>query len=101
VVAGVVAALLALGAVLAFVAPGFLRSTVFDQAALQDGVRRVLLEDYRYAQVEGVACGGPGEQIAVRVDAAFTCAATVDGAPVTVPVRVTTAEGTYEVDRPR
>jgi hypothetical protein len=100
-VAGAVAALLALGAVLAFITPGFLRPTVFDQAALQDGVRRVLLEGYRYARVEDVACGAPGERIAVRVDAAFTCTATVDGAPVTVPVRVTTADGTYEVDRPR
>ncbi len=100
VVAGLVVLLLAVGAVLAFVAPGFLRSTVFDQAALQDGVRRVLVEDYRYADVAGVACGAPGERIAVRVDAAFTCTATVDGAPVTVPVRVTTADGTYEVGRP-
>lgn len=100
VIGGVVLALLAIGAILAFVAPGFLRSTVFDQAALQAGVQRVLTDDYRYTGVGEVRCGTSGEIIRVETGAEFTCSTTIDGAPATIPVRVTSDTGDYEVSRP-
>ncbi|MBW0117944.1 DUF4333 domain-containing protein, partial [Pseudonocardia abyssalis] len=100
VVGAIVVALLVLGAVLAFVSPGFLNTTVFDQAALQTGVQRVLVEDYGYGVVGDVTCGAPGESIRVSDGAGFTCTTTIDGAPATVPVRVTSSTGDYEVSRP-
>ncbi|GAA3233903.1 hypothetical protein GCM10017691_29910 [Pseudonocardia petroleophila] len=100
VVGALVVALLVIGAVLAFVSPGFLNTTVFDQAALQSGVQRVLVEDYGYGVVGDVACGAPGEAIRVTDGATFTCTTTIDGAPATVPVRVTSSTGDYEVSRP-
>ncbi len=100
IIGGVVVALLAIGAVLAFVTPGFLRTTVFDQAQLQAGVQRVLTEDYRYTGVGEVRCGTTGEIIRVETGAEFTCSTTIDGAPATIPVRVTSDTGDYEVSRP-
>jgi hypothetical protein len=100
VLAGVAVLALAVFLVLGFVAPGFLRTTVFDQAALQSGVQRVLTDDYRYAGVGEVRCGTAGEVLEVRTGAQFTCSATIDGAPATIPVRVTSDTGDYEVSRP-
>lgn len=100
-VGGVVVALLAVGAVLAFVAPGFLNTTVFDQAALQSGVQRVLVEDYGYPTVGEVTCGDPAQgPIRVTAGASFTCSTTIDGAPAVVPVTITSGGGDYEVSRP-
>jgi hypothetical protein len=97
----VVVVLLGIGAVLAFVTPGFLNSTVFDQAALQSGVQRVLTDDYGYPAVGEVVCGDPAQgPIAVREGDTFTCATTIDGVPATVPVRITSGAGDYEVSRP-
>jgi hypothetical protein len=84
-------------AVLGFVAPGFFVTRVFDTAALQDGVQRVLTQDYRLANVAGVRCT---EGIRVEQGATFQCDATVDGAPVKVPVTITGSDGAYEVGRP-
>ena len=100
-IGGIVLALLAVGAVLAFVWPGFLNTTVFDQAALQSGVQRVLVEDYGYPVVGEVTCGeaaaGP---IRVVTGTTFTCTTTIDGATAVVPVEVTSDTGDYEVSRP-
>jgi Domain of unknown function (DUF4333) len=84
-------------AVLGFVAPGFFVTRVLDTAALQDGVQRVLTQDYRLANVAGVRCT---EGIRVEQGATFQCDATVDGAPVKVPVTITGSDGAYEVGRP-
>ena len=101
IVGAVVVVLLGIGAVLAFVTPGFLNSTVFDQAALQSGVQRVLTDDYGYPVVGEVVCGDPAQgPIPVRAGDTFTCATTIDGVPATVPVRITSGAGDYEVSRP-
>lgn len=101
VVGGIVVALLAVGAVLAFVWPGFLNTTVFDQAALQSGVQRVLVEDYGYPVVGDVTCGEAGAgPIRVVTGTSFTCTTTIDGTPSVVPVTVTSDTGDYEVGRP-
>jgi hypothetical protein len=101
VIGAVVVVLLGIGAVLAFVTPGFLNTTVFDQAALQGGVQRVLTDDYGYPAVGEVVCGDPGQgPIRVVEGATFTCTTTIDGAPATVPVRITSGAGDYEVSRP-
>lgn len=101
IVTGVLVALLAVGAVLAFVAPGFLRPVVFDQAALQTGVQRVLVDSYRITGVGEVLCGDPAQgPIRVRTGDVFTCSTTVGGAPVTVSVTITSGSGDYEVSTP-
>lgn len=102
IVACVVVALLAVGAVLAFVAPGFLRPVVFDQAALHSGVQRVLVEGYGVVGVGEVVCGDPTQgPIPVRAGDVFTCSTTVAGDPVTVSVTITSGSGDYEVSSPR
>lgn len=101
VVGAVVVALVAVFALLAFVAPGFLRSTVFDQVALQAGVQRVLIESYQIPAVGDVVCGDPAQgPIAVRTGDEFSCTALIDGAPVPVQARITSDSGDYEVVRP-
>ena len=70
---------------------------VFDSNALQTGVTKILTEDYGLANVSGVNCA---QNIKVTQGATFTCSANVDGKPVTVPVRVTSSAGDYEVGRP-
>jgi GNAT superfamily N-acetyltransferase len=80
--------------VLGFYRPGFFVTKVFDGNALQTGVTKILTEDYGLANVSGVNCG---QNIKVTQGASFTCSANVDGKPVTVPVRVTSSAGDYEV----
>jgi hypothetical protein len=83
-------------AVLGFVTPGFFNTRVFDAAALQEGVQRVLTQDYEL-DVSSVTCG---EGVRVEVGATFECQATIDGEQVTVPITVTSEDGGYEVGRP-
>lgn len=84
-------------AVLGFVTPGFFVTRVFDTAAVHAGVERVLTSDYGLQDVSGVTCG---ERIEVADGETFTCRATVGGEPVSVPVRITSDDGAYEVGRP-
>jgi hypothetical protein len=84
-------------AVLGFVTPGYFVRPLFETASLQAGVGTVLRDDYRIAAV-AVAC--PAE-VPVQADLRFSCNALVDGRQVPVSVRVLTAEGRYEVSRPR
>jgi hypothetical protein len=83
-------------AVLGFVSPGFFVSKVFDQAALQDGVQRILTQNYNL-DVSAVQCD---QGIHVQKGTGFECQATVDGAPVKVPITITSPDGAYEVGRP-
>jgi hypothetical protein len=83
--------------VLGFVAPGWFVTRVLDPDAVQGGVAKILTESYAVEAVADVRCPGDVE---VVVGATFTCDATVDGDPVTVPVRVTGGNGDYEVGRP-
>jgi hypothetical protein len=82
---------------LAFVAPGFLVTRVFDAAAMERDVARVLVEDHGIGGVTAVGCSG---QVRVVADTRFECTATIDGAAVAVPMRVVDDDGGYEVGRP-
>jgi Domain of unknown function (DUF4333) len=93
---GVALLVVAAVAVLGFVTPGFFVTKVFDSAAVQTGVQKVLTDSYGL-NVSSVTCG---KGIQVAQGASFTCDATVDGASVTVPIRVTSKDGNYEVGRP-
>ena len=90
-------ALVASGAVLGFVNPGLLVARVFDDEALQDGVRLILERDFHLAQVTELRC--PRHQpVSPRV--VFVCAVRINGAPATVPVVVQDEAGRYAVGRP-
>lgn len=95
---GVALAVLALVGLLGFVSPGFLVTRVFEAGALEAGVAQVLTRDYGYGEVADVRCG---DAVEVVEGARFACNATVDGAPVSVPVTVTSGDGEYAVGRPR
>jgi hypothetical protein len=82
---------------LGFVKPGFLLIKVLDPAAVQTGVQKVLTNDYEITGVGTVTC--PDKQRVVP-GGTFQCQAVVNGKPVTVPVRVTSDTGDYEVSRP-
>ena len=82
---------------LGFVTPGFFLIRVLDPAAVQTGVQKVLTNDYGLTGVDRVICGDGNR---VTAGTTFECRATVDGAQVTVPIRVTTDAGDYEVGRP-
>jgi hypothetical protein len=97
VLAGVAAAVVAAVFVLGFVVPGWFVTRVLDSAAVQEGVAVVLTDDYGADGVADVRCPGSVEIVA---GASFTCEATIDGDPITVPVRITNDDGGYEVGRP-
>jgi hypothetical protein len=92
-IAFVVVALLVLG----FVTPGWFVTRVFDATAVQNGVARVLTDDYAVGAVADVRC--PAD-VQVEAGATFSCDATIDGDPVTVPITVTDDDGGYQVGRP-
>lgn len=83
--------------VLGFVNPGLFVSRVFDDEALQDGVRLVLERDFHLTQVTELQC--PRRQ-PVEPHAVFLCAVRINGAPSTVPVVIQDAAGRYAVGRP-
>ncbi|MEU4311965.1 DUF4333 domain-containing protein [Nocardia sp. NPDC024068] len=68
-----------------------------DQAAVQDGVAKVLEESYGIEDVKDVQCPS-GQDVAV--DATFTCDLKVGGEAKTVNIKITKEDGTYEVGRP-
>ncbi|MEV0358565.1 DUF4333 domain-containing protein [Nocardia sp. NPDC050697] len=68
-----------------------------DQAAVQDGVKKVLGDSYGISDVGSVSC--PSGQ-KVEVDATFSCTVDVSGEQKTVQVKITRDDGTYEVGRP-
>ncbi|HTK65801.1 MAG TPA: DUF4333 domain-containing protein [Pseudonocardia sp.] len=83
--------------VLGFVTPGLFVARVFDDEALQDGVRLVLERDFHLAQVTELQC--PRRQ-PVQPHTVFLCAVRINGAPSTVPVVVQDRTGRYAVGRP-
>ena len=97
VTAGMAAVVLVVVAVLGFVTPGFFVTRVFDTVAVEAGVERVLTSDYGLQDVSGVTCG---DRIEVAEGATFTCRATVGVEQVSVPVRITSDSGAYEVGPP-
>ena len=76
--------------------PGFFNTKVLDVGAVQTGVQQVLTQDYGL-KVQSVTCPD-GQQ--VLPNATFECTAVVDGDQVTVPIKITSEDGNYEVGRP-
>ncbi|MFC8046003.1 DUF4333 domain-containing protein [Nocardia sp. NPDC057353] len=68
-----------------------------DQAAVQDGVEKVLGDSYGIQDIGTVSCPSGQE---VKVDATFTCTVDVSGESKVVTVKITSEDGTYEVGRP-
>ncbi|WP_431923893.1 DUF4333 domain-containing protein [Amycolatopsis tucumanensis] len=84
--------------VTAFLAPGFLKTTVLSQSAVQDGVKQVLIGNYQLTQVGDVQC--PADQ-EVKSGATFDCSAVVNGQGKTVTVTIKDDAANYEVAYPR
>ncbi|WP_232715164.1 DUF4333 domain-containing protein [Gordonia metallireducens] len=80
----------------AFVAPGWAPKNL-DQQAAQDGVQKILTEDYQASDVSNVKC--PSGQ-RVKEGSSFTCSVTVGGQDQQVTVTFIDDEGRYEVSRP-
>jgi hypothetical protein len=98
----VAVAVVAVGAVLVlgFVTPGWFNSRVFDQAAVQDGVKKIVVDEYKAdsAKIESVTCP-EGEP--VTKDHRFTCTLKYDGKDFTVDITVRDeSNGQYEVANP-
>ncbi|MGW4366547.1 DUF4333 domain-containing protein [Nocardia takedensis] len=68
-----------------------------DQAAVQDGVKKVLTDSYGIQDVADVSCPAGQE---VKVDATFECTLKVSGEQKKVNIKITNENGTYEVGRP-
>ncbi|UVS79046.1 DUF4333 domain-containing protein [Actinokineospora sp. UTMC 2448] len=100
---GIVAVVvLAVGAVvvLGFVTPGWFNKRVFDNTAVQDGVKTVLVNDYGAddGKIESVSCP-EGEP--VTKDHRFTCKVKYDGQEFQVDITVRDeSNGQYEVANP-
>jgi hypothetical protein len=90
-------AALAVFGLLAFVAPGFLVTKVFDEQALREGVRAVLERDFHLIRVTEVEC--PREQ-RVSPGGRFVCTARINGSSSVVPIEVRDRAGHYAVSRP-
>lgn len=69
----------------------------FDQAAVQDGVSRILTDDYGAQQVNRVSCPSGQE---VVVGSTFLCDVDFDGRTTSVEIRVLDEDGTYSVSQP-
>jgi len=81
----------------ALAATGRLGRTTFDNVAVQDGVKKVLTEDYK-KNVTSVSCPAGQE---VKAGSTFTCTANVDGQDRQVTITVKTDGGEYEVGEPK
>ncbi|WP_436499326.1 DUF4333 domain-containing protein [Actinokineospora sp. HUAS TT18] len=91
---------LAVGAVgvLGFITPGWFNTKVFDQSAIQDGVKSILTDKYNIEKVESVTCPAKQE---VKKGAQFTCTAKIAGEDKTINITVKTeTNGEYEVAPP-
>ncbi|RCW40481.1 uncharacterized protein DUF4333 [Halopolyspora algeriensis] len=91
---GIGVAVAAVVAFLGFVTPGWFHRSVFDAAAVQKGVQRILEDAYGVRGIESVGC--PSGQ-PVKIAHTFACRVTVGGRDETVTITVLDAEGTYEV----
>jgi hypothetical protein len=70
---------------------------VFDTAAVQDSVKKIVTDDYRVAGVKDVTCPAKQE---VKEGNTFDCAVSVGDAVKKVTVTVTDADGGYKVSAP-
>jgi hypothetical protein len=83
--------------VLSFVTPGFFVTKVFDQVAVQNGVRSILIDDYRIQNVAEVVCPA-GQRVLPGRD--FTCVTRINNSPAQVRVVIRDSSGRYQVSRP-
>ncbi len=97
VLGGIVAIIVVVLAITAFVAPGFAVSKELKQSAVQDGVKSILEKDYQATEVSTVSC--PNGQ-KVQKGKTFDCTATIAGAQQKVTVTFLDDSGRYEVGRP-
>lgn len=84
-------------AVAIIAAAGGFTTYLFDQAGLEDGVHRTLVDDYKLADVGTVTC--PPDQEIVP-GARFTCTASIAGEDRTITITVLNDAGQYRVDQP-
>lgn len=72
---------------------------VFDEDALEgdDGVKKILVEDYQLTDVEAVDC--PANQ-KVKTGSEFDCLVSVDGKELKAKITVTSDDGEYQVGLP-
>jgi hypothetical protein len=94
---GALVVVVAVVAILGFVAPGFFRTEVFNNTQMQTDVAKLLTDTYKIDGVSGVTC--PAEQ-KVTDGAKFECTATISGKPQQVPITVKGTDGNYEVSPP-
>jgi hypothetical protein len=70
------------------------RAKIFDQAAVQDSVKRILTTDYKVEGVTTVTCPAKQE---VKEGGTFDCAVALADVVKKVTITVTSDEGDYEV----
>jgi hypothetical protein len=70
------------------------RAKIFDQAAVQDSIKRILTTDYKVEGVKTVTCPAKQE---VKEAGTFDCAVALADVVKKVTVTVTSDEGDYEV----
>lgn len=70
----------------------------FDNAAVNEGVTKVLKENYNEADTKDVTCNTDG--VKVKEGSTFSCDATISGKSRTVQVKVLDDEGKYQVGAP-
>jgi hypothetical protein len=70
------------------------RAKIFDQAAVQDSVKRILTDDYKVEGITTVTC--PAKQD-VKEGSTFDCAVALADVVKKVTLTVTSDEGDYEV----
>jgi hypothetical protein len=93
----VVVVIAAAAAVLGFVYPGWFNTKVLDTSSVQDGVKRILQDDYKVS-VSTVSCPS---NMDVKVNNVYICKATVSGQTKDVQITIKTSDGQYEVAQPR
>jgi hypothetical protein len=94
---GALILVVAVVAVLGFVAPGFFNTKVFDNAKMQTDVAGLLTNQYKVEGASNVTC--PADQ-AVTDGATFNCTVTVAGKQQNVPIKVVGSNGDYQVGAP-
>ncbi|HKN53124.1 MAG TPA: DUF4333 domain-containing protein [Amycolatopsis sp.] len=94
---GVLVLAVAVFGITGFVAPGFLKTEVFNNTQMQTDVQKLLTDTYKIEGVTSVTC--PAQQ-EVKDGAKFECTATVNGKPQQVPITVKGTGGNYEVSPP-
>ncbi|MGF0313692.1 DUF4333 domain-containing protein [Rhodococcus sp. IEGM1428] len=77
---------------------GSATTRTLDQNSAEDGVRKVVTDNYGASDVSNVQCP---TQIPVVDGTSVTCSLTVDGADKTVTLTFTGSDGDYEVSLPK